>query len=64
MTDDVSIMSMFLVSLLSACAGERDEVRSDESEKIKSNLVSKLNIGYVQKSSSRIQTWEPNFTDG
>ena len=47
-----------------ACASERDEVRSDEFEKIKSNLVSKLTIGYVQKSRSRMQTWELNFTNG
>ena len=48
-----------------ACAGERHEVRSDEFEKIKRKLVSnKLTIGYVQKSKSRMQTWEPNFADG
>ena len=47
-----------------AYASERDEERSDEFEMIKSNHVSKLTIGYVQKSKSRMQTWEPNFADG
>ena len=47
-----------------ACVSERDEVRSYYFEKIKSNLVSKLTIGYIQKSKSRMQTWLPNFADG
>ena len=32
-----------------ACASERDKERTDEFEMIKSNHVSKLTIGYVQK---------------